>query len=266
MRRKASLDQIESRSSESRPAPPQVPLGEFLASLRIPFTAVELFDSLTDVVYFVKDREARYLVVNQTLVRRSGMRRKEELLGRRADEVFPAPFGELYRAQDERLLQSGEPVLDELELHVYASGETGWCITNKVPLIDVQGALVGLVGTSRDLNALREQDDALVRLRKALDHMHQHAQEALRIADLAKIADLSPYQFDQRVRRLFGISAAHLVQKTRLDRAMRLLRETSQPISSIALASGYSDQSSFTRLFRRALGISPAQFRNSGLS
>ena len=52
-----------------------------------------LLDTLADVVFFIKDREARYAFVNQTLARRCGFKHREELLGRTAEMVFPERFG-----------------------------------------------------------------------------------------------------------------------------------------------------------------------------
>jgi hypothetical protein len=49
-----------------------------------------LLDTLSDVVFFIKDREARYAFVNQTLARRCGFKHSEDLLGRTADMVFPS--------------------------------------------------------------------------------------------------------------------------------------------------------------------------------
>ena len=231
-----------------------------LETLGAPFTAEELFDAQTDVVYFVKDAAARYVVVNAALVERVGARAKEELLGRRADEVFPAPFGARYRAQDERLLATGEAVRGELELHVYPGGRHGWCITHKLPLVDAAGRVRGLVGTSRDLGTSADdaQYDGVAR---AIEHARANLARPLSTSTLARIARLSPYRLDQRLRKLFGASTSQFVQRERLDRAMHLLRDTRTPIAEIAQRVGYADQSSFTRVFKRAVGTSPGAFR-----
>ena len=66
-----------------------------------------LFDALNDVAYFVKDRDGRYLSVNMTLVRRCGLRSKEEIVGKTALEVHPAPLAHTYMAQDRQVIESG---------------------------------------------------------------------------------------------------------------------------------------------------------------
>ncbi|MBI5362004.1 MAG: AraC family transcriptional regulator [Planctomycetes bacterium] len=239
------------------------PAAELFTLLDTPFTAETLFDALTDVVYFVKDERGRYVVVNRTLVERVGAKSKAELLGRVADELFPAPFGARYREQDERLLKTGAPVQGALELHVYPSGRFGWCLTHKLPLRDAKGRVRGLVGTSRDLGS--PEDDADYRgVAHALEHVQKHLDRPLKTLTLARIAGLSPYQLDQRLRRLFGTTTKEHVQRRRLDRAMHLLRESELSIAEIAQRVGYADQSSFTRVFKRAVGTSPGVFRELG--
>jgi AraC-like DNA-binding protein len=74
---------------------------------------------------------------------------------------------------------------------------------------------------------------------------------------------LSIYQFEQRLRRIFQLTAGQFIQKVRMDAAIRRLHDSEDPIASIALGCGYSDQSAFTRQFRLTVGLSPAQFRRA---
>src|SRR6185437_11395535 len=105
-----------------------------LGQLVSPFTGEALFDALADLAFFMKNERGEYVLVNQTLVQRCGVSDKEELIGRTAAEVFPEPLGRNYLAQDIALLETGEPLLNELELHTYPSREAGWCLTTKLPL------------------------------------------------------------------------------------------------------------------------------------
>ena len=121
------------------------------AGIDDPFFAEALFDALPDVVFFVKDAEGRYVVVNQTLVQRCGQRHKAALLGRTPAEVFAHPFGQTFMAQDTAVLAGGSDIEDQLELHLYPSRDPGWCLTRKTALRDADGRIVGLTGISRDL-------------------------------------------------------------------------------------------------------------------
>jgi AraC-like DNA-binding protein len=222
---------------------------------------VELFDRLPDVVFFAKDREGRYLVVNQTLARRLGVRTPQEVLGRTTRDLFPAPLGQRYLAQDLAVVRTGAPIHDLLELHLYPDHREGWCVTTKLPVRDPGGRVIGLVGTSRDVRPPSTDHEPMGRLAQAVWYLQEHYQEPLRVAELAARAGLSPYQLARRVRAIFGLTTAQLIAKTRLDAARRLLLETDEPIAAIAGACGYCDQSALSRQFKAAVGMTPAQYR-----
>jgi AraC-like DNA-binding protein len=236
---------------------------ELFSRLAEPFTGEALFDCLPDLVFFIKNQRGEYVVVNQTLVGRCGRRTKEELIGRRPDELFPAPLGDSYRAQDENVLRHGAPILNQLELHFYAVGGRGWCLTNKLPLRDAAGRVVGLTGVSKDLQAGNERGEDFSAVAEAVQQIKHHFAEPLRVKDLAARTGLSVYQFEQRIRKIFQLTAGQLIQKTRMENAVRRLRETNDAIAMIALDCGYSDQSAFTRQFRQTAGLSPTEYREA---
>jgi AraC-like DNA-binding protein len=236
---------------------------ELFSQLAEPFTGEALFDCLTDAVFFIKNRHCQYVVVNQALVDRCGRRSKSELIGRRADELYPAPLGESYRAQDESVLRSGTAILNQLELHFHGDGGRGWCLTNKLPLLDRAGQVIGLVGISKDVRAANERSEDYSAVARVVRHIQINYGEPLRVRELAAQAQLSSYQFEERIRKLFQITAGQLIKKTRMEAALRRLRETNDSIAMVALDCGYSDQSAFTRQFRQTVGLSPSEYRAS---
>lgn len=234
---------------------------ELLSQLAEPFTGEALFDCLPDLVFFIKNRRCEYVTVNQTLVERCGRRHKSELIGRRTDELFPAPLGQVYRAQDESILRSGRAILNQLELHFYSSGGRGWCLTNKLPLRDRNRRVIGVVGISKDLQSANDRDENYGAVARIVQHIHKNLGGPLRVKELAALGGFSPYQFEQRIRKIFQLTAGQLIQKTRMEAAVQRLRETNDPISVVALDCGYSDQSAFTRQFRNTISMSPSQYR-----
>lgn len=220
-----------------------------------------LFDGVPDTVFFVKDAGGRYLAVNDTLAVRCGLAGKEQVLGRTADELFPPPLGDAFVQQDREILQGGPGIRDRLELHLYAGGHRGWCLTFKEPIAGKTGGVVGICGISRDLHAAGARGDDLAAMAAPIDYIHRHFDEPLRLPFLAAMAGLSVYQFDQRIRSLFRVTAGQYFVKVRIDAACKRLSGSPEPIAQIALACGYSDQSAFSRQFRQALGISPLAYR-----
>jgi PAS domain S-box-containing protein len=233
-------------------------VAQLLQQLNEPFTGEVLFDAVDDTTFFMKDRRGRYVLVNRTLAKRCGSADKTQLLGRTAAEVFPPPLGDAYLAQDLELIATGEPLLNELELHTYATGEPGWCLTTKQPLRNAAGECIGLVGLSRDLYPpTNDYGDVAA----AIHEVRNDLEATWTVDEMARLAKLSAYQFDQRIREAFHLSANQLVLKLRMDRAVQRLRDSTKPIVQIALECGYSDQSAFTRQFRRTIGLAPSDFR-----
>jgi PAS domain S-box-containing protein len=233
---------------------------DFLHALGRPFLGEELFDRIADTVFFLKDRNARYVAVNDALVQRCGLTAKADLLGRTAREIFPSPLGEAFENQDLRVLREGLSINGRLELHLYPDGRQGWCLTWKEPLFDRSGRIVGLSGISRDAPHSGPGLD-MTALSSVLGHIHEHLESALRIPDLAARAGLSAFQLDQRIRALFGLSTGQYLTRARIELACDRLRRTDAAISLVALECGYADQAAFTRQFHKSVGLTPRAYR-----
>ncbi|MDT9002428.1 AraC family transcriptional regulator [Paucibacter sp. APW11] len=221
-----------------------------------------LFDPLPDVVFFVKDRAGRYLRVNQTLVRRSALRSKSALLGRTPREVFPGAMGEAFAAQDATVLASGRELPRQLELHLYADGGAGWCLTHKLPLHE-DGEVIGVAGISRDLGLPDQGHPVYAQVAALAEHIRAHFDEPLNFGVMARQAGLSLDRIERLFQRIFHLSPREMLLQARLDAARRLLAAPDGPsIADIAAACGYSDQSAFTRQFKAVTGLTPSRFRS----
>ena len=233
----------------------------FFESLQGILPVDRLFDGVPDIVFFVKNAEGRYMAVNDTLAIRCGLSNKDCVLGFTAVELFPSPFGKAFALQDREILRGGNAIRDHLELHLYPGGDSGWCLTFKEPILGTNGKIVGICGISRDLHSPGQQGAEFAALSCAVKHIHQHYDEPLRLQTLAEMAKLSVYQFDQRIRSLFHVTAGQYLVKVRIDAACKSLSGSHEPIAQIALSCGYSDQSAFSRQFKQAVGISPLAYR-----
>ncbi len=222
----------------------------------------QLFDHVHDLIFFIKDTSGRYLAVNESMVQRCGCRQKSDLIGRRASEVYPRELGNTFVRQDEEILRTGRPVLDRLELHLYARRRTGWCLTTKLPMRDENGHITGIIGISRDLRSHQDVQDLPAGITAALEHLELHAGDALTPAVLARAARLPAPRFARHIKRIFGLTPMQLIINARLTVASRLLQESRQSVAEIALNCGFCDHSAFTRAFHRATGMTPTAFRD----
>ncbi len=237
----------------------------FFAELDGAHVAEDLFDQIPDIVFFLKDVAGRYVAVNETLVKRLGRRRKGELIGRSASELFPATLAERIARQDHDVVCDGKSIHGQLELHLYPNGGQGWCLTWKEPVRGKTGRIIGLSGISRDLQPVQTLQSDMSSLSVALDYIRKNLDQPLLMPELAKISVLSNYQFDQRIRSLFGVSAGQYVTRARIELACNRLRQTDQAISRIALDCGYGDQAAFARQFRKLVGLTPKAYRDTPL-
>lgn len=236
---------------------------EFLSQVFPPISGEELFDHLPDIVYFVKDAQGKYLIVNKTLAVRCCVRDKQALLGRTPAEVLKAPLGQQFAEQDQLVLSTGAPLLSQLELHVYASGTVGWCLTTKLPLRDAKDRVIGLMGVSQDLRLPNTDSSEYRQVASAIKFAEANLATPPGIRRLAEIARMSVYQLDRRMQYIFGLTTGQWLLKIRIDAAQRMLQESDLPIATIAHDAGYADQSAFSRHFRKATGLTPREFRQA---
>jgi PAS domain S-box-containing protein len=235
----------------------------FLDQVASPRFCERLFANLPDVVFCLKDRERRYQAANPAFAARIGLRDARQLLGKRAEDVFPQHLAEAYRQQDLAVLESGREISDQLELVTNRDGSLGWYLASKVPLHDAAGRVIGLASISRDLKTPREEDLEFAGLRRVVNHIRGDLGGELKPASLAAAVGMSPAQLERRMRKVFLLTTSQFIRKSRISHAVHLLVTTRRPIAEIALECGYGDQTAFTRQFRATVGLPPASYRES---
>ncbi len=96
---------------------------------------------------------------------------------------------------------------------------------------------------------------------KAIGYIHRHANEPFAVSDLARACGCSEGYFYRLVNRRTGRTPVDLLTDVRIQRAVRLLRETRLSVSEIARQVGYDDQFYFSRVFRKKTGSPPSSYR-----
>jgi AraC-like DNA-binding protein/PAS domain-containing protein len=93
------------------------------------------------------------------------------------------------------------------------------------------------------------------------DFIEEHIGEKISLGALSSIAGLSPNHFARAFQQSVGMPPHRYLLRRRLEHVDQMLRETQLPLSQIALAVGFSDQSHLARHFRRLTGMPPSQAR-----
>ena len=99
--------------------------------------------------------------------------------------------------------------------------------------------------------------------RRLTAYMDAHLTEPIRIEDLAELLNLSESHFSRAFRCTFGTSAHDYLTRRRIEVAQSLMLTSREPLCAIALRCGLSDQSHFTRVFRRIVGETPYAWRRT---
>jgi transcriptional regulator GlxA family with amidase domain len=92
-------------------------------------------------------------------------------------------------------------------------------------------------------------------------YMNSHYARPLTVAGLARMAGLSRAHFIRAFRAATGTTPRQYLQARRIDRARELLVRTPMPITTICETVGFHSLGSFSSLFRRVTGESPATWR-----
>lgn len=138
-----------------------------------------LLDNLPDSVY-VKDLAGRKTLANPADIRKMGVASAAEALGKTDFEVFPPDLAAIFDADDQHVIQTGQPVLNREERFILPDGSQGWQLTAKVPLRDRAGQVIGLIGIGHDITERKQAEAERERL---LAQVQAQAEQIAQIMD-----------------------------------------------------------------------------------
>ncbi|MEP7345896.1 MAG: AraC family transcriptional regulator [Gemmatimonadaceae bacterium] len=98
-------------------------------------------------------------------------------------------------------------------------------------------------------------------LRSAREIMLDRGADVVSVGEIAAAVGVHPVHLARVFRGFYGCTPGDFLRRHRLERGAVLLRETSHPISDVALSSGFVDQSHFSKAFKKGFGVSPGTYR-----
>ncbi len=162
-----------------------------------------LIDNVPDLIY-AKDLNSKFLVANNAVAQLFGVQNVDELLGKTDADFFPAESMEQLVADEKMVMQTGVPLIGKLENYQTRDGREGWNSTNRVPLRDVQGGMIGLVGVGREVTQLRRQSEIL----RERESMLAKAQEIAHIGSWRWDMETDAIEWSEEMFRIFGLAPA----------------------------------------------------------
>lgn len=245
-----------------RPAPradrPSLP-----ALLRLgtqPAETVELLDYVEDVMLWIKDAHGYYAWANRAFLINFGLKERSDLPGKTDFDTCCAPMADQYRIDDELVL-SGHRIINRIELIPRFDYTARWCSTSKIPVHDAQGKIVGSAGISSPIDSSRVSTFGGSGVSPAIHYVRQHLAEPLTNRKLAQVCNLSVRSFERQFRATYHCSPHDYIREVRVRMSCAELLASKKTVVDIACEFGFSDQSHFSKEFRRVMGDTPHAYR-----
>ncbi len=143
-----------------------------------------LLETILDTIpvrVFWKDRELKYLGCNRHFAKDAGLNTPDEIIGKTDYDVGWKEQAELYRTDDKDVLNSEEPKLHYEEPQTTPGGETIWLKTSKIPLRDISGKMIGVLGTYEDITQRKQAEERLKQTNENLEEMVYIASHDLQV-------------------------------------------------------------------------------------
>jgi AraC-like DNA-binding protein len=260
---KTSRDRATARKGET---PLQVRLRyreEFFRKTGIdPRQFLQAFDHVPGLYYFVKDAESRTLLNTRERVRWEGEQYDLRTVGKKPREYLEAKdLAQHYEQDDQKVYRTGKPLRNIVEIGFNEDGVPDWIITDKYPLKDAKGKVIGIIGTMQTLEHRVQTLPLLGEVGMAASYIRSNLGERLHLSDVAEHVGMSERHLQRMFHKLLGMSIQQFIIRSRVHAAAYELSHSSRSIAEIALMYGFSDQSAFTNSFRKVFGMPPREYR-----
>ncbi len=117
-------------------------------------------DNIPDNIYF-KDVESRFIRVNRAQAAFLNIGDPSEAIGKTDMDFQGADFGRQFLEEEQRILTTGQPVVNRVEYNPTTNGEPRWLAATKQVLRDSAGQVIGLIGISRDITEQKQAEEKL---------------------------------------------------------------------------------------------------------
>lgn len=139
----------------------------------------QLMENISDNIYFM-DREGRIVLISEWGGKWLGFDSTAEVIGKTDFDLFSDEHAMAASADEQRIMETGEPVIGLEEKETWPDGRVTWVSTTKMPLRDNSGEIVGIFGISRDITAHKEREILVTRMKEQMETELNRASEVQR--------------------------------------------------------------------------------------
>ncbi|GAB4532537.1 MAG: hypothetical protein Kow0063_13210 [Anaerolineae bacterium] len=165
-------------------------------------------DNVPDAIYF-KDTASRFIRISRACAEQwFGLSDPAQAVGKTDLDFFTEESARAWIEEEQRIMQTGEPLLNIEERETRPGQPDTWALTSKIPLRDAEGNIIGIIGVTRDITERKLFELERERLLKDLERRSNQLQTAAEVSHSAT-GILNPDELLQRtvdlVKERFGL-------------------------------------------------------------
>ncbi|MBQ7821911.1 MAG: AraC family transcriptional regulator [Clostridia bacterium] len=143
---------------------------------------------------------------------------------------------------------------------LYKSEDTADIFNTRIEVIKAINMIAEMIDTDDTCNG--PSVAGLRHIQKATDFIKQNYQRPISLDDIAKSAAMSRSYLSSTFKTVTGVSPYNFLSATRIEKAVELLKDTDKTVMDIAFECGFTSLTSFNKLFKQLIGITPTELRN----
>jgi PAS domain S-box-containing protein len=128
-----------------------------------------LLDSMPDYVY-LKDNESRFITVNRKMMTAFKTDNLHDVIGKTEKDFYPEDYASNFLKDDKQILSNGKAILDKEEPGIDEEGKFIHLLTSKVPVVNADGSITGIIGIARDITVIKEAE---LKLKEQTDYLKE---------------------------------------------------------------------------------------------
>lgn len=222
----------------------------------------QLFDCAPSLCFYMKDLKGRIMALNRRNCEVCNIKNEWDAIGLRSDEIFPEPLASDYMSLDREVLATGKPILGRITRYP-ADRSMNYMISDVFPLFDGDGAMIGTARAYRLSASIGDASMRYDRMQGIVRYINDNYRSDVPIGALAEVAGVSISGFKRAFAKAFHMPPGRYIETVRINHARKMLEETELPLSAVATACGFYDQSHLTRIFKRVRKQTPGEYRKS---
>ena len=224
-----------------------------------------LLDHLPDVQYWIKDRKGRYVHVNRGFLDNYALDDVTQVLGKTDYDIAPPYLADAWIKDDQKVLD-GHELINHIELVGHVDRSAGWFMTTKLPVRSRNGDVLGTTGITVAMKGPSERLWPYAELDTVVRYIGEQIDRPISVPELAELASLSVSALERKFKKHLRVTPMQYIKQLRIRFASQALVQTNLSINEIAHRYGFCDHSYMSKEFRRAVGMTPREYRQQRAS